>query len=755
MTNRAPPSGDRSFLVEDLVSLDDVAVKELLAVLPVAVCICDATGTITSYNERAVELWGRDPGLEGPPDLFCGSLALFHRDGTPMPHAESPMAETLETGVSVTNREIAIDRPDGTRVCASVSVAPLRDKDGTRIGAVNCFHDVTELRKAEEAVRRLAPLPELNPTPVIEIDLTGRPRYLNPAASREFPEMESLGAGHPLLRQILDRIAEDDPASHCVGEATLGEKIYEWRVGRFPEEDRIIVHVGDITPHRQALEALGTSTRRFRALLEHAADAIFVIGPDGRVLDVNAQACRSLGYTEEELRTMSVLDFDPGTSVDLVDEIWALVNRGESFTGEAIHRRKDGRTFPVEISVGLIETEADPVMLALARDITARRRLEAERRQGQRLEAIGQLAGGIAHDFNNILTVILGSVDLLRQTGSIPEPAREIAEDISEASERAARLTQQLLAFSRRQILTFEVLDINTVVRELATLLHRLLGETIDVQTTLATDLDAVEVDRGQLEQVVTNLAVNARDAMPKGGVLRITTANVTLGPDDAVVDAPPGPHVSLTVSDTGMGMSPEVLSRIFEPFFTTKEKGRGTGLGLATVYGIVAQSNGHITVESEPGEGTTFTVYFPRVTTSAPSDPSPRSPELAPGGAETILVVEDEAAVRKLICRVLDDHGYTVLVASDGQEALDLARRHEGQIDLLLSDVVMPGMSGRDLAEHLLHLSPRTRVAFLSGYTDDEVLRHGVLDARFPFLQKPFTPDVLARKVRDVLDPP
>ncbi len=747
---------DRPFRLDaELLTRGVTSLADWITLLPVAVCVCDATGAITLYNDKAVEMWGRDPGREGPPDLFCGSLALFHRDGTPMQHSESPMAETLQTGISILNREVVIDRPDGSRVRASVSVAPLHDEEGRQIGAINCFQDVTEHRRAEDALRRLASFPELNPTPVMETDLDGQIQYLNPTARAEFPDLESLGPAHPLVRQILDRCATDDLVGHCVGETTLGGRTYEWHAGRFPVEGRIIVHASDLTDHRRALEARGTSERRFRALLEHAADAIYVVGPDGQLLDVNQRACDSLGYTEQELKGMSIQDIDPDTSAESIRDIWSRVSRGESVTLDGIHRRKDGTTFPVEVSVGMIETEAHPVMLALARDVTVRQRLEAERRQGQRLEAIGQLAGGIAHDFNNILTVILGSSDLLRARLPGTTPGGHYVEDICKAAERAASLTQQLLAFSRRQVLTFEVIDLNAVVLDMASLLHRVLGETIDVQTALAPGLGAINADRGQLEQVITNLAVNARDALPTGGVLRITTTNVTLDPGAtaAVVDAPPGPYVSLSVSDTGMGMNTEIQGRVFEPFFTTKDKSRGTGLGLATVYGIVSQCNGHITVESEPGQGTTFTIFFPRVAAPTQPDPSHRTRIRAPGGSETILVVEDEPAVRELVSRVLDSRGYAVLTAADGREALDFARHHDGHIDLLLSDVVMPGMSGRELAEHLLVISPETRVAFLSGYTDDEVLRHGVLDAQFAFLQKPFTPDVLARKVREVLD--
>ncbi len=535
---------DRRLGARPLLAGGTTPLSELIKVLPAAVCVCDATGAIALYNDMAVEMWGRDPGREGPPDLFCGSLALFQRDGTPMPHSESPMAETLHTGISILNREVVIDRPDGSRVRASVSVAPLRDEDGAQIGAINCFQDITEHRRAEDDLRRLASFSDLNPSPVLETDLDGRPRYLNPAARREFPDLESLGPAHPLLRQVLDHCACDELVGHCVGETTLGARTYEWRAGRFPGEGRIIVHASDLTDHRRALDALGTSERRFRALLEQAADAIYEVGPDGRLLDVNQRACRSLGYTQEELKTMSVGDIDPLTLADQIRDIWTRVSLGESVTVEGNHRRKDGTTFPVEVSVGLIETEARPVMLALARDITVRRRLEAERRQGQRLEALGQLAGGIAHDFNNLLTVILGSGDLLRQKWPAAMPGREEVEDICKAAVRAAALTQQLLAFSRRQVLKSDVLELNTIVTDMATLLHRVIGETIDIQTTLASNLGAIRADRGQIEQVITNLAVNARDAMPKGGILRIATASVMLDPamTDTILDAPPGP---------------------------------------------------------------------------------------------------------------------------------------------------------------------------------------------------------------------
>ncbi|MFN2564473.1 MAG: ATP-binding protein [Gemmatimonadaceae bacterium] len=389
-------------------------------------------------------------------------------------------------------------------------------------------------------------------------------------------------------------------------------------------------------------------------------------------------------------------------------------------------------------------------------DVTGERKLEAQFRQAQKMEAVGQLAGGVAHDFNNMLTVILSYSEMLLDALGVDDPNRADLEEIRQAAARAAGLTRQLLAFSRKQVMQPRVLDLNTdVVAGVEKMLRRLIGEDIELVTTLDPELGLVNADPGQLEQIVVNLAVNARDAMPNGGRLTIETANAELGPADAGrhFGAKPGRYVMLAVSDTGTGMSRETLSRMFEPFYTTKEQGKGTGLGLSTVHGIVKQSGGDIWVYSEPWQGTTFKIYLPQV-----EEPVVVSAAVAPkayqhGGAETILLVEDEPALRSLARKILVSRGYTVLEARAGAEALAVCERAEQPIDLVVTDAVMPGMSGRELAERLAIVRPGLRVLIMSGYTDDDMLRRGILDPRMAFLQKPFTPDALAKKVREVLD--
>jgi nitrogen-specific signal transduction histidine kinase/CheY-like chemotaxis protein len=388
-------------------------------------------------------------------------------------------------------------------------------------------------------------------------------------------------------------------------------------------------------------------------------------------------------------------------------------------------------------------------------DVTERRQLEEQLRQAQKMEAVGQLAGGVAHDFNNQLTIISGYSDLLLEGLAPGDPHWEPLCEIKSAGERSAGLTRQLLAFSRRQLLAPRILDLNAVAADAEKMLRRLIGEDVALVTALDPALGTVRADPGQVEQILLNLAVNARDAMPTGGQLTIKTCNVEL--DDGYVqshpDARPGPHVLMAVTDTGCGMPPEVKARIFEPFFTTKGQGKGTGLGLATVYGIVRQSGGHIGVYSEVGVGTTFKVYLPREGLPAGAAKS-RSGQLAPPqGTETVLLVEDESGVRALTRQVLSKCGYRVLEAAGAGEAVKAAAGASGPIHLLVSDVVMPGPSGRVVANRVAELHPGVRVLFMSGYTDDEVVRHGVLQEGVNFLQKPFSPIALARKVREVLD--
>ena len=417
--------------------------------------------------------------------------------------------------------------------------------------------------------------------------------------------------------------------------------------------------------------------------------------------------------------------------------------------------RRDGTLIWVETLMSVTSWRHGTALLATFVDVTERKRLEDHLRQSQKMEAIGRLAGGVAHDFNNLLTVISGraQIELLRP--ELSGPSRRNIDLIAEAASRASTLTKQLLAFSRKQVLQPRVLDVDIVVARMEPLLRRLIGEDIDLVTATEPGLGRVRADPGQLEQVVLNLAVNARDAMPRGGRLTVETANAEL--DEAYArqqaDVHPGPYVILAVSDTGVGMDAETRAHLFEPFFTTKGVGEGTGLGLATVYGIVKQSGGHITAYSESGRGTTIKIYLPRVEAASELREAEPEPVVLRRGSETVLLVEDDEAVRELTCEVLEMHGYTVLAVADAGEAPRVLEGASRPIHLLVTDVVMPRLSGRDLTERLRSLRPGLKVLYISGYAGTAVVHHGVLDPGTPFLQKPFTPDALLRSVRKVLD--
>jgi signal transduction histidine kinase len=426
---------------------------------------------------------------------------------------------------------------------------------------------------------------------------------------------------------------------------------------------------------------------------------------------------------------------------------------------EATWKRKDGRLLTVQLSVRAIRNGTPQVEYyeTFVRDVTEQRRLQTQLVQSQKMEAVGRLAGGIAHDFNNLLTVITTSCDLLREDMGPDDPKREDVDQVRQAADGAAALTRQLLAFSRQQVLAPQIVNLGDVVFGVERMLRRVIGEDVDLVTVLDPESGAVKADVGQLEQVLMNLAVNARDAMPTGGKLTIEIANVEHDPDYAREQeaAAVSRFVMLAVSDTGTGMDEATKARIFEPFFTTKELGKGTGLGLATVYGIVRQSGGFIWVYSEPGLGTTFKIYLPQVDAVAEGSAASDAPSASRRGTETVLLVEDAAAVRSVIHEALARQGYAVLDAPHGAEALRIAASHAGPIHLLLTDVVMPGLSGRQLADQLAAVRPETKVLYTSGHTDDAVVRHGVLESGIAYLQKPFTVDGLARKVREVLDRP
>ncbi|MDZ4859286.1 MAG: PAS domain S-box protein [Candidatus Hydrogenedentes bacterium] len=513
----------------------------------------------------------------------------------------------------------------------------------------------------------------------------------------------------------------------------------------------------DITDRKREEEVLSRNERYFRALTENAQDLITVLNFDGTIRYESPSITGILGYQPNELTGRNVFELvHPDDRVRILKTFTEALRSPElsrSMRFRCMHKNGTWKTLE---SVGRSMMSDPDIEGAVinSRDITERETLEQQLLHSQKMEGIGRLAGGVAHDFNNLLTAIMGYCDFALE--SIPEGSkvRGQIEQVTHAAQRAAELTRQLLAFARKQIVEPRNTNLNTLTLNLEKLLRRLIGEDIDLVTFPSADPAIVCIDPGQFEQVVVNLAVNARDAMLDGGKLTLEIEHVVLDDDYAKYhpDVTPGDYVMLAMSDTGMGMPEEIRRHIFEPFFTTKEDGKGTGLGLATCYGIVKQVGGHIWVYSEPGNGTTFKIYLPRVSgeaaniTRAPARP-------AAGGNETILLVEDEPMVRAITCQTLIERGYTVLEASDGQSALGLAANYHGAIDLLLTDVVMPKISGRELAEQLRMKHRDLKVLYMSGYTEDAIVHHGVLEQGISFLPKPFAPEALARKVRFVLD--
>ena len=470
---------------------------------------------------------------------------------------------------------------------------------------------------------------------------------------------------------------------------------------------------------------------------------------------MNESLLRLFGMNRAETVGRSGHDLGIWRRDELRQQMLAQLRAGGVFRDvevEWLTRSRETRTGL--LSAEVIAFAGEPHFLLHFQDVTERKQLEGQLRQAQKMEAIGRLAGGVAHDFNNVLTAIFGYVDILREEMPADSSAQRDLAEVRKASERAASLTKQLLAFSRQQVLEPVVLDPNALVEDFEKMLHRLIGEDVELRLSLARDAGNVLADPGQLQQVLMNLVVNARDAMPTGGKLILETANAELSEQYAELHQPvvPGRYVMLAVSDTGTGMTPETRARIFEPFFTTKEKGKGTGLGLSTVYGIVKQSGGYVWVYSELGRGTTFKIYLPRVD-AAPDTLLPAREPSTVAGTETILLAEDDAVLRPLARGLLEKLGYTVLDAADAEEALEAARQYPEVIHLLLTDVVMPGASGRELARQLENPRPQIKVLYVSGYTDDAIVHHGMLEPGLNFLQKPFTPTALARKVREVLD--
>lgn len=549
-------------------------------------------------------------------------------------------------------------------------------------------------------------------------------------------------------------------SNHTIGVLVL--QSYTQSV-RFREKDKEILmfvsqQVASAIEHKRHEEALRRSEARYRSLVQSAVYGIYRSSLDGKFLDVNPALVAMLGFGSAE----EVLALSPRHDVFLdADEMTRLMGefqRGSRLDSVELRwKKKDGNAITVRLSGRVVSTpgETEEVLEVIAEDVTERRVLEEQFRQAQKMEAVGRLAGGVAHDFNNLLMVVSGYTEVLLENTDRGSNMYPKIEAIQQATDRATTLTRQLLAFSRKQLLELKVVDVNAIVADMERLLRPLIGENIELVTRLQNNLGRTRADAGQIEQVIMNLVVNSKDAMPNGGKITIQTANVSLDDDlrREYSYIQPGPYVMLSVTDNGQGMDKETQSRIFEPFFTTKEKGKGTGLGLSTVYGIVKQSGGYVFAQSESGQGTTFRIYFPRVEDAAEPLNHTQTAKTSLGGTETILLVEDEESVRQLVRETLAARGYQVLEADDGQKALAISKSHAGPIHMLLTDVVMPGMSGRELAKQLAETHPQTRILYLSGYTEDAIVHQGVLDSGTAFLQKPFTLQMLSRKVREVLN--
>lgn len=655
---------------------------------------------------------------------------------------------------------------------------------GTELRAVALCRDITQRTLAEQDREQLVSITQNSSDIILLASLTGAIRFLN-AAGHEALGLTREGEEQPMT--LFDLLSSDDaerlrfkimPTVHrnqrWTGEVELRNPASGVRI---PTQATLFIvgHPGtdegvgiaaicrDLSHTKRAEQQLRESEERYRMLAENPYDLISELDADGRFVYVSPNFHEILHYSPEDLLGRDAFQLIPEEDRHEIQRIFKGAVRSEStFHAPFRIRHRDGSYRWVDSTARAYRTAQDQVMAVLiSRDITERRRAEDalrqsedRLRQAQKMEAIGRLAGGIAHDFNNLLTAIIGYGDLLLEELGAEHPGRDDAEEILKAADRAGGLTRQLLAFSRRQVLQPKVLDVNALVADLDRMLRRLIGEDIELRSVLDGELGQVKADPGQLEQVVLNLVVNARDAMPRGGRITLSTANVDVREsnldDDGAV--PPGSWVTLRVSDTGMGMDPSTLSRVFDPFFTTKAPGEGTGLGLSTVIGIVSQSGGHIGVKSELEQGTTFTLSLPRVSEElTPAQGFVEVQELR--GDETILLVEDAGPVRKLVERYLTRHGYTVLEASSSIAALRHARRHPGSIHMLLTDVILPRMDGREIAERIETIRPGVPVVYMSGFTDDSLSNHGVLSEDVILLEKPFTPTELLSVVRKVLD--
>jgi PAS domain S-box-containing protein len=721
----------------------------------------NALATMTGYSVDELLSFPDSKALVHPEDrASVYALYLDRMAGRPVP----------------TQDEHRIIKKDGTVRWMEVRASFIKYNGRPAIQVVN--QDITERRQAQDALRESEERFRLIAETVDEIfwifDVKNEVlTYLSPAYERiwGYPGRNLVGDRRPFMDPVHPEDRERISAE--LAKIGTGQRLeYEFRIIRpdgsirhlwshgYPiadETGRIKQYVGveqDITSWRRAEEALKESKEYLNQIINCIGDLIFVKDREHRFTLVNDAMCTFIGTPREEL--LGVAEMPLALAKSLWEQEEAVFETGkETLTEDEFPVPQDSPRIMMTKKSLLTDKNGNKQIVGVLRDITAYKRLEAQFLQAQKMEAIGVLAGGVAHDFNNLLNVINGYSEMALEEIAPDNPIRKDLQQISEAGQRAASLTSQLLAFGRKQILQPEILDLNTIINQMSPMLRRLIRESIELVTITQSGLGLINVDPGQIQQIVMNLAVNARDAMLQGGNLTIETANANF--DEEYVRQHPGvkagPYVMLAISDNGLGMDAATKSHLFEPFFTTKQKGKGTGLGLSTVYGIVKQSNGFIWVYSEPGKGTTFKIYFPRVEGEIANVTEESKSEFESRGIETVLVAEDEASVRALACRILRDRGYNVLEASDGIEALRTAQEYAGEIHLILTDVIMPGISGSTLVSQLEVARPGIKALYVSGYTDNAIVHHGMLDSNVAFLQKPFTVEDLARKVREVLN--
>ncbi|HUK26504.1 MAG TPA: PAS domain S-box protein [Terriglobales bacterium] len=729
----------------------------------------DAEGRLRSWNKGAELTYGYTAE-----EVLEKNVSILTPPG--LEEELAKISERVREGQQSRNIETVRMAKGGRLLHVSLTVSPILDGHGEVIGASAIARDITARKAAEEALRRATETSVYaSPVPIIGVDTAGRVTLWNPAAEQVFgwSEQELVGRPNPVIPDDEADITSLLYKRLLAGETVRGVELHRRKrdgslvpvsLSAAPLWDEggnvkgIIKFLTDITGQKRIEEALRAAEEKYRSIFVNSLEGIYQVTPDGRYLSANPALARMLGFdsAEDLMRTRQDIAnqeyVDPAQRTEFVR---LLEDQGLVQNFEYQVYRKDGKIILVSENARVIRDAQGNILYyeGTVQDITQERQLEQLLRQVQKVEAVGRLAGGVAHDFNNILMAVSSFAELIGRKIAGDSAAASYVEEILKASDRGSALTRSLLAFSRKQVFLPKVVDLNSLIQDQLGMLRRLIPANIELKFVPGAGLGAVKIDPSQMEQVVMNLVINARDAMPEGGHLLIETSSERAGLQQNGLRIATQECVVLAVRDSGIGMDAATQAHIFEPFFTTKEQGKGTGLGLATVFGIVQQSGGDISVQSEPGAGSTFRIYLPRVQAEAVASENTDEAAAFYGGSETILLAEDEPNVRESAATYLRENGYTVLVAANGSEALQLAERHSGPIHLLLTDLVMPGMKGSELAQQIQFSWPEIRVVFMSGYSSDLFSGREKLDPAHMFLQKPFRLTALGRCIRDVLN--